>query len=843
MKRIKLIITLTIISITLFINDTVKAVVEVKGNWSSFGSDNVCGTGSYGYTACYLPKYEFRVTLVDKTGKKVSGTKSIEYGYSKNGVTRKVDYTAAQKNNFVNPNRFEYRYSDEFNDYNPISTHTYYQVNMASNPSQYILPQTGLDRPEKYKEFTDAFIGSIHSKTTKYGIDPGTNNGYTFLTMFLYHSGFLDKNQSGGQYYNIDVDNIPNEYVKNKAVTISEYDYYLLIEPLYTIFYNEKPYGKLIYKYGTAGEIGDFLYNATTDENKMKSGYMAGLSLIFTYNAGSNLYTQPNEILKEFRTSRPLQTINTNDLKRYNTSNPTGDLAIRYNRRGKWAELSNTNYGYGVSVLRLKNNIRETDVDIPLSLTIDQCGNEVSEKANDGIISLKTSLIDSVAIDDKFFEYEENKFAKDVDSTSTVYCYDEFTYDFSNTLNALNSNGKNPFQKSETIEIKPGKLTVDRYCYIKDWVSYKRSTQSENFVKKFSTYTSQKIPLTLFNQTINLEASNTKIQQFNGNDYEFIIQPAPHPLIPNEYMGRSIIHISAEIEYSYKTASIYSVPSSITFGNDYKSSVDLSNISYGYSTNLINELKNGNINYNKVVTSHDNRKTVNYALTLNYEDTNGNADDTICSVISKTKGGTTGDPINDQIKFRTISLSNPFPARDATSRMPGSNWLGKDNYIRGYIKYNRGVLEEEVYQKDPIYVIDLTPSTMTKIREYNKKHNYGDIKLECSGENNTECMSKFLRDSSIFSSSVRGTCMITSNTYKDITRGITLEQFQQKLQNMESGNVFKQEGTYDSKYDLNNDKRINKNDALIYTYAEKTTPYYTCADKTFENSGYLGRGD
>lgn len=838
MKKIKLIITLTIISITLFINDTVKAVVEVKGNWSSFGSDNVCGTGSYGYTACYLPKYEFRVTLVDKTGKKVLGTKSIEYGYSKNGVTRKVDYTAAQKNNFVNPNRFEYRYSDEFNDYNPISTHTYYQVNMASNPNQYILPKTGLDRPEKYKEFTDAFIGSIHSKTTKYGIEPGTNNGYTFLTMFLYHSGFLDKNQSGGQYYNIDVDNIPNEYVKNKAVTIAENDYYLLIEPLYTIFYNEKPYGKLIYKYGTAGEIGDFLYNATTDENKMKSGYMAGLSLIFTYNAGSNLYTQPNENLKEFRTSRPLQTINTNDLKRYNTSNPTGDLAIRYNRRGKWAELSNTNYGYGVSILRLKNEIKNEPISVGIDLVLNQCGTEIKNKTNDGIIKFSTNTNDTSKTEISFYKKEEHKLKKNTDRDNQIYCYDEFEYNFSDIINKLNRIDTTPYNILTPITIPEGKVTIDRYCYIKDMNIFNAYiNESKSFIENFDMYENQKISVNLFGQKIELEKKNTVKTEKTS------LVESVYNRITKKYMGESIIQISDEITFYYKN-NTYKIPNNIEQKKDYDSSVDLSNISYGYSTDLINELKNKNITYEETTTD-GNGKTITkkYNVSLKYEDTKGDSQDKICSFSVKAEGIGVGDPINDQIKFRTISLSNPFPARDATSRMPGSNWLGKDNYIRGYIKYNRGVLEEEVYQKDPIYVIDLTPSTMTKIREYNKKHNYGDIKLECSGENNTECMSKFLRDSSIFGSSVRGTCMITSNTYKDITRGITLEQFQQKLQNMESGNVFKQEGTYDSKYDLNNDKRINKNDALIYTYAEKTTPYYTCADKTFENSGYLGRGD
>ena len=83
--------------------------------------------------------------------------------------------------------------------------------------------------------------------------------------------------------------------------------------------------------------------------------------------------------------------------------------------------------------------------------------------------------------------------------------------------------------------------------------------------------------------------------------------------------------------------------------------------------------------------------------------------------------------------------------------------------------------------------------------------------------------------------------MITSNTYKDITNGVTGEQLRQKMASITD--TFKQEGTYDSRYDFNHDKRINNSDVKIFTYAEKTTPYYTCADKTFENSGYLGRSE
>lgn len=839
MNKIKKVTILLISILILTINDKVNAVVEVSGNWSSFGKDNPCK--SYGgYTACYIPKFEFRVTLVKNNGEKVAGTKSIEYGYSTDNKTKLVNFTNSQKQNFVNGDKFGYKYSAEYNDYNPISTHTYYQVYMVNNYLKYKNASTGRDDPDKYSAFTNELKQGIHSKAKRYGIDPGTSGTYDFLTMFLYHCGFLNKNESGGVYYSIDDET--NEYIIRKRQTISNSDYYLLIEPLYTIFYNESSSDPLTYKYGTTTEIGQFLYDKTkTTEGteKMSNGYMAGLSLIFTYNAGSNLNTQPNESIKTFRSGR-FRSYDSQDLNAYNieapepcplTSNCEATKTChrfcdRNERKGKWAELANTDYGYGATILRLSAEFKEPENDYH-TMTLDLCGKEVTKETNDGIIEFKAPF--SLGLNDgDIFTYEEVKFAKSVDANNEIYCYDDFTYNFSEILNKLDSYKKGSFKPSTQIARTPGKLTINRYCYVQNWSNYETS-----FTENFSMYTNQKIPLKLFDKMIYLsptKKNNTDIIIKQDNkDYRFLVKPA--------FGSAAVIEIDAEIEFSYDWET-FTIPSSLDITKTYPASVNLTNASYGYSTNLIKEFSNNSKSFTKIGKGGI---PITHNINLEYTDanSNGTGEDKICSTVSWL------DTTEDQIKFRTIALDNPFPARDASSRMPGSNWLGINNYVRGYITYNRGVTGEEVYDKDPIYTINLNPSTMIKIREYNKKHNYGDIDLNCSGENNTECMSEFLRDTSIFKSdSVTGSCMITSNTYKDITNGVTGEQFREKMANITGRTEsFKQESSYDSKYDFNHDKRINDNDVEIFTYAEKTTPYYTCADKTFENSGYLGRSE
>ena len=501
MKKIKTIAVLLISIIILSIEENVKAVVNVNGGWNTLGQNNACeATGNY--IACYIPKFEFRVTLVDKEGKKVAGTKSVEYGYSTNGKTTKVNFSNEQKGRFVDNNKYGYRYSSEYNDYNSINDHSYYQVYMVNTPRNYqkYVQVNGKwewrDDPSHYSEFINEFKTVINSRTGKYGIDSGTQGTYDFLTMFLYHCGYLNKNESGGVYYNID--DTTNEYIKRKYYELagrdengnvdSTKDYYMLIEPLYTIFYNEKKNGQLTYSYGTTQEIGNLLYQkASLDEEKINDGYLGGISLIFTYNAGANLYVNPNKEIDTFRTTK-FKTLDINDLKRYNVQDPCGgrgcnkanttDLCCRKNRIGKWGELANTEYGYGINILRLSAIVTVNEPEKQyMSATLDLCGKESTKEANDGIISFSApfSLGLNTETGPLIFTYDETKLEKKSDANNNIYCYDNFKYDFSETLEKFDSNKTGYFRPLTQIDITPGKLTVNRYCYIEKWQNYETS--------------------------------------------------------------------------------------------------------------------------------------------------------------------------------------------------------------------------------------------------------------------------------------------------------------------------------------------------------------------------------
>lgn len=134
-------------------------------------------------------------------------------------------------------------------------------------------------------------------------------------------------------------------------------------------------------------------------------------------------------------------------------------------------------------------------------------------------------------------------------------------------------------------------------------------------------------------------------------------------------------------------------------------------------------------------------------------------------------------PSGTDLIYRTISLYYPFPGENATTtslRAPGWNWKTSMSYdpVTSYIYQNRGVDYYEVYRLDPMYEVNLTPSLMRKIREYNKqqenvtgtfyvgsnvqpgksisgKLGYSDFTLTCktdgSGSKSSECTSAVIR--------------------------------------------------------------------------------------------------
>lgn len=105
--------------------------------------------------------------------------------------------------------------------------------------------------------------------------------------------------------------------------------------------------------------------------------------------------------------------------------------------------------------------------------------------------------------------------------------------------------------------------------------------------------------------------------------------------------------------------------------------------------------------------------------------------------------------IKEDLVFRPISLSNPFPGSNGKGRSMGSPWT--DDLKKTYITDR-----SNVYSKKPLYSITLTPSTIKQIRDYNKDTSYDDFNLICS--NGEACYSIFLRNYSKIINTNKSNC-------------------------------------------------------------------------------------
>ena len=115
--------------------------------------------------------------------------------------------------------------------------------------------------------------------------------------------------------------------------------------------------------------------------------------------------------------------------------------------------------------------------------------------------------------------------------------------------------------------------------------------------------------------------------------------------------------------------------------------------------------------------------------------------------------------------YRPIDLINPFPGQTGSSsknRQTGSNWCtysltngtidcrgGNSNSdgnktVETKIKNNRGVKDYSVYNKEPLYEIELDARKIKNIRGYNSKHSYDKWDLTCTSAG--VCHSEFLDD-------------------------------------------------------------------------------------------------
>ena len=126
--------------------------------------------------------------------------------------------------------------------------------------------------------------------------------------------------------------------------------------------------------------------------------------------------------------------------------------------------------------------------------------------------------------------------------------------------------------------------------------------------------------------------------------------------------------------------------------------------------------------------------------------------------------------------YRPISMfpNTIFLNMDGTSRIPGHNWNNED-LIKDFITNNRSVSNYDVYKLDPMYTIELTPTKIKEIRDYNKKMNgkvttiyddtnkvstgilgYADYESMTCNEDGVECKSDIIRKWKVKGCAIKG---------------------------------------------------------------------------------------
>lgn len=149
----------------------------------------------------------------------------------------------------------------------------------------------------------------------------------------------------------------------------------------------------------------------------------------------------------------------------------------------------------------------------------------------------------------------------------------------------------------------------------------------------------------------------------------------------------------------------------------------------------------------------------------------------ICSSTSRCKDGNCNDIIKQNSVYRVFDPSNPFASENNTdnkngTRDTGDNWC--DAGIAGSSAYNcssnnnptvREVIDEkkDVSEENALYVVDLTPDVIGKVRSYNNSHEYDDFTLTCD---NNGCKSEWLKNELKYygNNTVSGKCFDKANS-------------------------------------------------------------------------------
>lgn len=847
-KNALFLVLFTVVSFCFIYNVSADSIEYFGDGGISYG-----GGGGGGGSNSFYGYLGYRFTLVDQNGNKVNGTRSVDFQYWDTGNDSDSKILTYDTSNLLYQN-YKYRFGEN-------NSSDYIRVGLR------VLPFRGnIYSPDSHAEFINKYILE-NGKNNSFTV-PKTTNKVDFVSLFLYYSNFIKDPGLVKPYGDL----------LNDFPTLN--NYYICVELLVGL--GTQYSSVILSKVGTSNEALEYMYNSKTDLGYAYRDNMSDEKLTFA----CGLFTTPNfkEKYGNFGSFDTYfnsyddcvrETLANYSEKKANNSNATVYLWTGNSCKTKgtmWAyaieglKCGDTNvYGRGIQMENLQNYINNKEnyaVGVAM-ISMNFNSNNVKKQSflkicKNAKVSFSTNFSVSNLNNDLFVQNGS-------DGNQKVYCYDNVEYDYSKVVDVLGG------VKAANTIIENG--DGDGVPIINAKVTRTCTSSDYNALSSFDATTEIEDD---YNKNINVNVY--------GSNYKFV------PRFNNSGFSADNKSLSSTYTYSFEYApseKIIVKNSSIASSNGYIDFSDYSNM-FGASNSYIKDiLKYDNSLCSKLPNATNCNNSFELQLINSSKNLDGKCDFTYEVDAPKSKSNS-----NSFYKFRVISLENPFPGKDGTSRMPAKNWFYSDNYVYDYIMNNRGIKyvmkdanasPELMYSKvEPMYSITLTPSTMMKIREYNKKYSYysmydttgyekmsnGDKaasqvikekdysadKLIC--KNGRECFSKFLRDSKIIpQNDLTGSCVLIKNTTNEQEIRSYLSDNYEKYNNIDAQPLYDyvfSGGTPVSleTYDLNKNFRIDRQDYEILfkwqadsaALTGSNTLFYTCANKSYFSGGPISVG-
>ena len=639
-------------------------------------NENGTGGGSSScmsqWGACWNYPYNlgFRLTLIyasgENAGMKVNDTISVDFSSNEIFNKNSDKFIFGNNSNYhahFGGRKYGYKYSDDFvNEKGEPYT--------ASDATDFVYAYvSGHSKPFENSNSLGIFLNNDFRMVRSTGWECDTDEGpepCSFFDLFLHLCKFLD------------LDEVHYDDTTSKKDDLKKY--VILIEPTYSVEYkvydsNTNDYVTLN-RYGTINEIAKEMKKTTADDG---FGLEAGLGRVLANNSPLCINNaQKTEYLSNFsRIKNPVERCNAG-IAEGNVYDPYGKHKSTY-----ISEIASSDFSRGMNIGVIPGVTGEFTLSArPLnnenfSFQLNSCN-----LFNENKISLSTTSNEPLSPEailkenTKILKNEES-----ADENQSVYCYDVVDYNFDDTVNYLNDH---KFNRFTFINPPSSTAEVNRYCLL-------GATATYNVKSDLQSYKDNGIQLYFYGKEYDVLPAESDIdvsEEIISNDLD----------ISDTLSHYKYIRYSFELKYNYPKNTIYIGEN---YNQDYDSKKNMNQAyitlkkwkeSFGRSNKLINTLGLDSLSTGNILSDFLVYK--NYGQ-IDIKKKNGEniKNDISCSIdytIEKNK---------TNINFRVISLDNPFPARDGTSRMPAENWLYDENNVYEYITTNRGRVTEDVYRK------------------------------------------------------------------------------------------------------------------------------------------------